>query len=139
MSKQERFECYASIQSDCIRGRGFYQVIFTIFNIHRVSLGPATISLAGHLASVVSTAQGMGLVSLVCLIVRGFQRLIDLLGATIVPCGRIRSWIHPLIDGLNRCSIKKVSKIRGRLSSWQSMEELARTDYINNKFFIVFP
>ena len=26
LRKQERFECYASIQSDCIRVRGFYQV-----------------------------------------------------------------------------------------------------------------
>ena len=33
LRKQERFECYASIQSDCIRVRGFYQVfIFLIFN-----------------------------------------------------------------------------------------------------------
>ena len=28
LRKQERFECYASIQSDCIRVRGFYQVSF---------------------------------------------------------------------------------------------------------------
>ena len=27
LRKQERFECYASIQSDCIRVRGFYQVL----------------------------------------------------------------------------------------------------------------
>ena len=28
LRKQERFECYASIQSDCVRVRGFYQVSF---------------------------------------------------------------------------------------------------------------
>ena len=27
LRKQERFECYDSIQSDCIRVRGFYQVL----------------------------------------------------------------------------------------------------------------
>ena len=26
LRKQDRFECYASIQSDCLRVRGFYQV-----------------------------------------------------------------------------------------------------------------
>ena len=45
LRKQERLDCYASIQSDCIRVRGFYQVFF----IWRRIIDALLISIGGFL------------------------------------------------------------------------------------------